>query len=74
MSEADRGVLLARSPHNIVRLLPPGPDGSGYADTASLLDEWRAKRVLVRDETPCFYLYQIDYADDTGRAGSPVES
>ena len=58
--------LIARSEYNIVRLLLPGRDASSYAKAAAALDEWRTKKVLVRDPSPRFYLYESDYLGNDG--------
>jgi uncharacterized protein (DUF1015 family) len=53
-------VLLARSPHNIVRVELPGDDsGDPYADAARTLKEWRSQGVLIRDDQACLYLYEV---------------
>lgn len=52
--------LGARSPFNAVRLILPDDDGDTdrYAVAAATLEEWTKKRILVRDESPAFYLYR----------------
>jgi uncharacterized protein (DUF1015 family) len=56
--------LLAADPHNIVRLILPGPETGGPpgADGASLaaglLREWLGSGVLVRESAPSFYIYE----------------
>jgi uncharacterized protein (DUF1015 family) len=52
--------LLARSPHNCVRLDlgdRPGKPGD-YREGARLFDLWLAEKALVRDPVPCLYLVE----------------
>lgn len=66
ISERDREDLLARSPYNIVRLLLPGRDPADYHHAAELLADWREHRVVIEDDDPRFYLYEIEYDDGNG--------
>jgi uncharacterized protein (DUF1015 family) len=69
ISPEQREQLLARSPHNVVRLELPKPESEGadvYAQSAKQLQEWSASNVLIRDEQPTYYLMQEDYTDTTG--------
>lgn len=69
INAAERDRLLARDPHNIVRIdLPVESDGlDRYTDAARLLEKWMSEGALVRDSTPAFYAYRMDYTDDAGR-------
>jgi uncharacterized protein (DUF1015 family) len=61
---------MARSPHNVVRLiLPEGEGDAKYGHAATLLGGWRNENVLVRDENPAFYRYQQTFTPPGG--GSP---
>ncbi len=66
---ADRAALVARDPHNVVRIdLPDEADGPGrYEAAARTFDEWLTEGVLVRDDADSFYVYRMDYTDDAGR-------
>jgi uncharacterized protein (DUF1015 family) len=68
ISEADRRVLAARSPSNVVRLeMPTADDGDDpYRAAALLLDAWRDGGILRRDHRPAFYGYRMTYRDDAG--------
>ena len=58
----ERAALLARSPYNIVRAeLPDAAAGEPYAEAARTLATWRSEGVLVEDETPAFWLYEVDF-------------
>jgi uncharacterized protein (DUF1015 family) len=61
-----RDALIAKSPHNIVRVelaAPYGTDASPdeYAACAALLKQWQDEQVLVADD-PAFYLYEQEFA------------
>lgn len=58
ISAEERSRLLDQSPLNIVRV--ELPDGH-YDGAASELEAWRASGVLVRDESPAFYLYEVRF-------------
>jgi uncharacterized protein (DUF1015 family) len=64
--------LIARDPHNIVRLIlprhAPGEPGSPYDDAATDLTRWLADGILVPDGEPALYVYE-QAAVDAG--GSP---
>lgn len=68
IDEAERGRLEHRSPFNSVRVELPQPDGTldRYQAAAALLDQWRATGVLLRDDTPSFYAYRLEFADEDG--------
>ncbi len=67
---AERTALLARDPHNVVRIdLPDEADGPGrYEAAARTFATWLDQGVLVRDDEEGFYVYRMDYTDDAGRA------
>ncbi len=66
----DRERLIARDTNNIVRIdLPLEDDGPNrYVDAATTFEAWRNAGVLVRDEQPSFYLYQMETIDAAGVA------
>ena len=56
IAEGDRDTLLARSPHNAVRLeanVEPDP----YASAAAHLEAWKQEGVLAREREPSVYYY-----------------
>jgi uncharacterized protein (DUF1015 family) len=66
IDERQRAELEARSPYNVVRIdLPRGDDP--YAQAAETLEEWRRKRVVVRDETPTLWALAQDYTGPDGK-------
>ena len=71
ISPAERQVLLARDPHNIVRIELPadlgdaGPDD--YAAAASIAAEWRRRGILVKDGQPTVTVHEMRWIDGEGR-------
>jgi uncharacterized protein (DUF1015 family) len=62
ISADERRALVERSPHNVVRVeLPAADDGDPYQQAARTLQEWRDRAVLVQDEQPAFYLYEVGF-------------
>jgi uncharacterized protein (DUF1015 family) len=63
--------LLAAHPHNVVRLILPGPagrseDGTFYTGAADLLTRWRKDGVLIQDPIPSFYPYRQTFTGPDG--------
>jgi uncharacterized protein (DUF1015 family) len=71
IDEEQRRELLARDPHNVVRIILPEADedrnridngadngGDRYAHAAALFDDWLAEGVLAADDEPALYVYQ----------------
>ncbi|MDQ6691363.1 MAG: DUF1015 domain-containing protein [Candidatus Dormibacteraeota bacterium] len=56
--------LLARSPHNVVRLTRPGTD---YRGAAELERRWLAEGILMQDPRPAFYLHEQAFAGGVRR-------
>ncbi len=63
IDQDERAVLIARSPHNAVRLLLPEGD---YEGAARDLEAWRADGTLELDTEPAFYGYRMEFTDDHG--------
>jgi len=63
ISGEERERLLARSPHNVVRLTLPDSE----EDAARELEDWRARGVLV-EEPPAVWALQQDYVGPDGVA------
>ncbi len=74
ISPRERQELLARDPHNIVRIELPadlgaaGPDD--YAAAAATLAEWRDAGILVKDAEPTVTVHQMRWRDGEGREHS----
>jgi uncharacterized protein (DUF1015 family) len=63
-----RAELVARHPDNVVRIdLPATEDGvDPYEVAPALLARWQAEGLLRRDDTPCLYVYGLEFVDDAG--------
>jgi uncharacterized protein (DUF1015 family) len=58
IDEEERQELLARDPHNAVRLILPEGDGDAkYENAARIMNGWLDEKVLRRDERPALYRY-----------------
>ncbi|HKQ69490.1 MAG TPA: DUF1015 domain-containing protein, partial [Polyangiaceae bacterium] len=67
ISPSERLELIARSPHNVVKLiLPDGEGDAKYGNAAQVLASWRSEGVLVRDEEPAFYRYDQSFVPPGG--------
>ena len=69
LSTADVAALLHRHRHNIVAVdVPLERDGAQRYDQAGrLIAEWINDGVLVRDASPSFTLYRVEFTDESGR-------
>jgi uncharacterized protein (DUF1015 family) len=67
--------LIARDPHNIVRLIlprhPAGEPGSPYEDAGADLASWLAKGILTADPEPALYVYEQVTVDADCSPGPP---
>jgi uncharacterized protein (DUF1015 family) len=74
ISEAERQILEARSPSNVVRLeLPHDESGADrYEGARRLLDSWRDGGVLHRDGSAAFYGYRMSFTDPSGQPTSTL--
>jgi uncharacterized protein (DUF1015 family) len=61
IDDAYRDRLYERSPHNVIRLIL-NREADRYAASAQHLADWKAKGILVRDATPCLYLYAQEFS------------
>jgi uncharacterized protein (DUF1015 family) len=66
IDEDERANLEAADSHNSVRLILPRGE-EPYAAAADWLARWRAEGVLIVDDQPRFYLYEMEYEDEEGR-------
>jgi uncharacterized protein (DUF1015 family) len=68
---AERALLAARSPHNVVHVdLPEGDGDAKYAHAAALLAEWRRSGALRRDDRPSLVRYAQTFQPPGG--GAPI--
>jgi uncharacterized protein (DUF1015 family) len=67
ISAQDRQILLAQSEYNSVRLILPEKfatdteENNCYTRAANLFHEWLRRGVLLREKTPCMYVYKQEY-------------
>lgn len=67
ISEPERERFIARHPYSVVRLtlgvdpLDRPPSRSRYELAAADLREWRREGVLIQENRPVFYLYELEY-------------
>ncbi|MCS7215391.1 MAG: DUF1015 domain-containing protein [Thermodesulfovibrio sp.] len=64
ISDEIREILYKRSPYNIVRIDygKNSPDVDKYSLAKQYLEEWLKEGILIQDEEPCFYGYEIHYS------------
>jgi len=74
LSDADVDELLARHSRNIVAIdVPRDVDGpQRYQLAAQRLNEWIVDGTLLRDESPTFTLYRMQFTDEGGSARETV--
>lgn len=59
ISSEKRSQLLARDPHNVIRLiLPTGPEESRYTEAGDLFRQWIDDRILVQEPDDALYVYR----------------
>lgn len=67
LSEADRAAFAARDAANIVHVTLPDGGADRYRNAAAVLDQWRRRGVLMRDDDPSLYVIQQEFATPDGR-------
>ncbi len=61
VSEQERQQLIARNPHNLIRLELPREGQDPYAAAGSLLAEWTEQGILAEDEREGLYIYEEEF-------------
>ncbi|MFC1548317.1 DUF1015 domain-containing protein, partial [Candidatus Neomarinimicrobiota bacterium] len=58
--------LMARDPHNIVRLILPQSqtESDAYADAANLFGDWVSKGIMAESSTPVMYVWEQEFCLD----------
>jgi uncharacterized protein (DUF1015 family) len=64
---AQRAVLAARSPYNVVHIDLPHKNGDPYKQAATQLAQWRREDVLVEDAQPALWPLAQEYTSPDGR-------
>ncbi len=63
----ERAALIARHPANVVRIdLPDDGHADPYDRAAAAFAQWQHDGTLLREATRVFYVYRIDFVDETG--------
>lgn len=61
ISDEQRTDFLAKNENNIIRLELPKEGSDPYAVAADVLNMWRDKGILTYDNTPCIYIYEMEF-------------
>jgi uncharacterized protein (DUF1015 family) len=73
LSDLDRMALANKHESNIVHIdMPVSASGNAYEHAATVLKQWMSDGVMVRDETPSFTLYRMQFTDSTGKPRNVV--
>ena len=73
LSDLDRLALANKHVSNIVHIdMPVSATGNAYEHAATVLKQWMSDGVMVRDETPSFTLYRMQFTDSTGKPRNVV--
>jgi uncharacterized protein (DUF1015 family) len=68
IDDAERAVLAAKSPFNVVEIdLPRANGGDPYLHAQSTFEAWRQQGVLVREREPAIWALTQDYTGPDGR-------
>ena len=60
ISEDEKEAYKTKSPYNVVKLiLPEGEDK--YENASKIYNQWKSERVLIKDESPSYYVYEQEY-------------
>lgn len=62
ISEEQRAAFLALNEHNIIRLELPCEGENPYGTAADVLNMWRDKGVLIYDDKPAIYIYEMEFS------------
>lgn len=68
VSKDERDSFIAKNENNIIRLELPKPvedkseDFAPYKNAGEILDKWLNDEMLVRDEKPCIYVYEMSFS------------
>lgn len=62
ISDEQRADFIAKNEHNIIRLELPREGADPYAEAADILNLWRKNGVLVCDDKPCIYVYEMEFS------------
>ena len=61
ISEEQRKAFIAQNPYNVIRLELPKEGDDVYERAGEVLDLWRDKGVLVYEDKPAIYVYEMEF-------------
>ena len=61
ISEAERKAFIAENQYNVIRLELPKEGEDVYARAGEILDKWRKDGILVHDDKPAIYVYEMEF-------------
>ena len=61
ISEEERKAFIAQNPYNVIRLELPKEGEDVYARAGEVLDLWRRKGILIHEDKPAVYIYEMEF-------------
>ena len=61
ISEDERKAFIAQNEYNVIRLELPREGEDVYAHAGEVLDMWRAKGILLHEDKPAVYIYEMEF-------------
>ena len=61
ISEEERKEFIKQNEYNVIRLELPKEGEDVYARAGEVLDMWRAKGVLIHEDKPAIYIYEMEF-------------
>ncbi len=61
ISEKERKEFIAQNPYNVIRLELPKEGEDVYLRAGEVLDLWRSKGVLIHEDKPAVYVYEMEF-------------
>ena len=61
ISEDERKAFIKQNEYNVIRLELPKEGDDVYARAGEILDLWRRKGVLIHEDKPAVYIYEMEF-------------
>ena len=61
ISEEERKEFIKQNEYNVIRLELPKEGEDVYARAGEVLDMWRAKGILIHEDKPAIYIYEMEF-------------
>ena len=61
ISEEERKEFIEQNEYNVIRLELPKEGEDVYARAGEVLDMWRAKGILIHEDKPAIYIYEMEF-------------